>query len=129
MTIGAGGMVGAGRISRPKLDIQLKCTARSDVLKQGHIVWSLERSHYDALRAESLQPHLLVILLLPDRETEWLEHTTDSLILRHCAYYVKMTGLPALQSSHVTVHVPIANVFSPERLRSLMTRISEEGRL
>lgn len=84
-TIGAGGAPAPGGLSRPKIDIQLKCTSRTDVLKVDHLVWTLDRAHYDGLRARSHQPHLLVVLMLPEREEEWVEHTLDRLILRRCA--------------------------------------------
>lgn len=127
VTIGAGKALGYGRLSRPKIDIQLKCTSRLDIQKGDYIVWSLDRTHYDTLRAEALQPHLLVVLVLPEQEDAWLEHTVDALILRRCAFYVKMTGLPYKDSDTVTVRIPRSNVFSPEQLLVLMTRISEEG--
>lgn len=130
-TIGAAGPMVASGLSRPKIDIQLKCTSRTDVLKTDHLVWTLQREHYENLRHPAIQPHLLVVLLLPEQESEWVKHTPDMLILRRCAWYVKMTGMAPVPAGNatVTVKLPLTNEFSPAQLHAMMVQLSQTGTL
>ncbi len=69
----------------PRLDIQLKATAHPS-LKQDHLAFPLPLKNYNDLRDEVLVPRLLVVLLLPEDEQQWIEQTEDRMISRSCAY-------------------------------------------
>jgi hypothetical protein len=123
-TIGAASTVGAGHLARPKIDVQLKATCRTDVEHAEDVSWSLEIAHYDSLRAEAHVPHLLVVLLLGPDIDQSIEHTVQQLILRRCAYWVKMTGMPVAGGKSRTVKLPKQNLFSPGGLRAIMEQVS-----
>lgn len=129
VSIGAEGSLGGGKYESPRVDVQLKCTSRASVVKKGFLSWSLERKHHDKLIASKVVPHLLVVLVLPPDEKEWLDHSVDRLILRRCAYWVKTTGLPPLTGPTGTVRLPVSQVFSPDQLEDILTTISRTGTL
>jgi hypothetical protein len=124
VSIGASSALGGGTLEDPRIDLQLKCTSDVRHLHEGHIAWQLTRAHYDKLRARSSIPKLLVVLVLPQLEAEWMEHGVESLIIRRCAYWLAMAGLPPITTESRVVHLPRANVFSPEQLMSMMERVS-----
>jgi hypothetical protein len=124
-TLSAGGTVGGGTKARPKLDVQLKCTSRQDLLHDGFLSWTLDRAYYDSLRHDAVTPHLLVVLLLPEDASTWLEHSAEQLVLRRCAWWVKMTGMPGANTASVTVRLPLDQVFSPDQLRAIMAKVSK----
>lgn len=128
VTIGTEGTLGGGLLSSPKLDLQMKATSDPTVLHNGFVSWELTAGHYDRLRARAATPKILVVLVLPTDEVNWVEHTADSLVLRRCAYWVKMTGLPSLPPAQksTTIRLPFANIFSPVALKDLMEKISRE---
>lgn len=124
-TVGAASTVGAGTISRPKVDIQLKATTQQDLVRDDFVSWTLEIAHYDSLRAAASIPHLLVVLVLPENADDGIEHTAEQLVIRRCAYWVKMTGMDeADRTSTKTVRLPRSNVFSPDALREILGKIS-----
>ena len=82
-------------VARPKVDIQLKATSQQALEHDEYVSWTLKIDHYDALRAPAHVPHLLVVLLLPENVDESVEHTVEQLVIRRCAYWVKMTGMDA----------------------------------
>jgi hypothetical protein len=129
VTVAAGGPLGGGKYDDPRIDLQLKCTSRATVVKKDCIAWPLKRAHYEKLVASKIIPHLLVVLVLPPREEDWLEHSVDELILRRCAYWVKMTGMPAISTPTTTVRLPRTNHFSPRQLKALLTTFSRTGAL
>jgi len=125
-TIKADEPVGGGAFANAMVNIQLKCTSRQDVLHDEFVSWSLEREHYDRLRRRAAVPHLLVVLLLPPQTDQWIEHTPDQIILRRCAWWVRMTEMPAdvRDTAHVTVRLPRSQPFSPDQLLGLMGKLS-----
>jgi hypothetical protein len=128
-TISADRALGQGPYSKPKVDLQLKATTQ-DVLRADHLVWSLDIAHYDKLRAVAQTPHLLVVLVLPEAADDSISHTIDALIIRKCAYWVNMTGMPEVTGqASKTVHIPRAQVLSPEGLTQILTRVSEGATL
>ena len=126
-TVGAASAVGAGHLSKPKIDVQLKATTQVSVVHDDFISWPLEIDHYDSLRAGASIPHLLVVLVLPDNVDDAIEHTVEHLLIRRCAYWVNMTGMPpvAPPASSKTVRLPKSQMFSPESLRDIMAKVSQ----
>jgi hypothetical protein len=126
-TVGAEATVGSGHLVRPKVDLQLKATRQQGVEHDDYISWKLEIDHYDSLRAPATLPHLLVVLLLPDDIELSVEHTSEQLVLRRCAYWVNMTGMEAADAGQKTktVHLPKTQLFSPSALTAILEKISE----
>lgn len=129
-TIGAPHTVGAGRLSKPKVDIQLKATRRTDVEHDDYISWQLDASHYDGLIADATAPHLLVVLLLPSDADQTIEHTVTHLLIRRCAYWRTMTGMPAREPSVASkvVRIEKSQPFDPKALHRIMELISQGKR-
>ncbi|MGM0575279.1 MAG: DUF4365 domain-containing protein [Myxococcota bacterium] len=125
VTIGAAHPVGSGVLAGPKVDVQLKATSRDDVLREDRIAWQLERGHYDHLRAERTVPIVFVVLLLPEDEDEWIEHSVEQLILRRCAYWVSLYGAPPADGETKVVSVPLSNVFGPKGLEAILEMVSK----
>lgn len=124
VSIGASGALGGGTLEDPRIDLQLKCTSDARHLHEEHITWQLSRAHYDKLRARSSSPKLLVVLVLPEREAEWMEHGIESLTIRRCAWWLSLSGMPPITTESKNLHLPRTNVFSPEQLKSMMERVS-----
>jgi hypothetical protein len=111
-----------------KLDLQAKSTTLADI-RGSHVKYDLEVRAYEVLRApEARCPRILVVLVLPEDEDEWLAQTEGELILRRCAYWYSLRGRKrATRGKTVRLSVPRANVFSPVALREIMARLKEGG--
>lgn len=110
------------RDAGPQIDLQLKSTTQADI-RESDIAYDLEARAYKLLRNDRVyNPRLLVLLVLPDDESLWLNQSEDRLLLRRCAYWHSLRGAPesAAQRS-VRVFIPRANVFTVEALQQLMT--------
>lgn len=113
-----------------RIDVQAKATTRAQ-RSAGSIGCDIEVSTYNALRlASSDGTRLLVVLVLPARETEWLTWTERSLLLRRCAYWISLRGKPpTLNRSSVRVWIPRANVFSSSAVRAIIDRLRRGERI
>ena len=127
VTIGADATVGTGHLVGPKVDVQLKATTRQDVEHDSFISWTLDIDHYEKLIARAFVPRILVVLLLPRDVEQSVEHTVDHLLVRRCAYWVRMTGMPPAEPGQKTktVRLPKAQVFSPDQLTAILEKISK----
>ncbi len=124
VTVGAAGILGGGTLSDPKLDLQLKCTANQSLVGDHHVALQVPRRQYEKLIARSFVPKVLVVLVLPEAERDWVVHSTEQLMLRRCAYFLATTGLPGITTESTVLHVPLSNVFSPDALTQMLGRLS-----
>jgi hypothetical protein len=113
---------------RPKLDLQIKSTAR-DAGHPQSIAYPLKRRNYDDLVLTNLlTPRLLVLVVVPPQPEQWLTFSPEHLVLRRSAYWCSLAGLPASKNAEsVTVQVPRANLFDVAALTRLMQSINEGG--
>ncbi len=123
LTLSAHGLQGETR--SPKLDIQLKCTARKG---SGAILrFPLKRKNYDDLRGEGfLVPRILVVVTVPAKPQEWLVQSEEQLALRHCGYRLSLREAPETRNeASVTVEIPRGSILSVEALARIMKGIAQ----
>jgi hypothetical protein len=115
---------------RPKLDVQMKSTT-SDEANGDVLHYDLKRKNYDDLIISNvLAPRILIVVSMPSDVSTWLAWSPEQLVLRRCAYWVSLAGRPATaNAATVTIHVPRANAFTPDALRTMMQDINEKGAL
>lgn len=117
-------------LRRPRLEVQLKCTARN-IVRETHLHFPLEIKNYDDLRHPApITPCILVVVIVPDTIEDWIVHSENELAMRHCGYWTSLCGEPEIfNNSTVTVHVPRNQMFTPQALQAMMRRINNEGRV
>ncbi len=110
----------------PLINFQAKSTTR-DLVHQDGIHFPLDRDNFNDLRdPEELAPSILVVVLLPQHESDWLSQSESELCLRHCAYYLPLQGEPPTENRFTrTVVLPLSNVFDKEGLNSLMSQAQQ----
>lgn len=109
-----------------QIDLQLRATTRAS-MTETTLVYDLDVNTYNKLRIiPAGSPRILIVLVLPDAEEEWLSQLPDQLSIRHCAYWLSLEGAQASMATRsVRVTIPLENVFSPESLRTLLQRAKE----
>lgn len=111
---------------RPRIEFQAKATAR-DLLGPDSLSFPLPIKNYDDLRTYCLVPRLLIVVVLPANDEDWLDHTEEALILRHCGYWVSLAGMPeSANQTSVTVSIPRGQRFDPLSLKALMAKAQQE---
>ncbi|QHS59849.1 DUF4365 domain-containing protein [Chitinophaga agri] len=121
---------GSSTVRSPDLKIQLKATENLTLNANSDYPFSLPLKNYDDLRANVLSPRILVVLHLPSNRIDWLSHSPNDLIIRNCAYYVNLNGLPdSANTTNVTIYLPSVNIFSPSTLTDLMIKVSKQQRI
>lgn len=106
------------------LNFQLKSS--SDVtFEDDYLVYDLESKNYNDLIIEStMLPNILILFVLPPEEAEWVDVDYDRLVIRQCAWWCSLEGLPATDNEATKrIRIPIHQVFSPETLLELMDKV------
>ena len=112
---------------RPRMEFQAKATSQ-DSLRDSHLSFHLPVNNYEDLRVdEPINPRILIVLLMPKDESQWLCHTREELCLRYCAYWKSLEGKPPTQNTTtIAVQIPVCNIFNSGQLSELMEK-AERG--
>ena len=118
---------GGGYLSEVTLNVQLKATTSVPSDDGSNFTYFLKGvARYDDLRTETVAiPRILVVLFMPSEPQMWLEHSSQQLALRRCAYWQSLRGAPqTTNESGVTVKLPISQEFNALALKNLAARLS-----
>ena len=115
--------VEAGGNMRPKLDIQLKATVNlKQINGKTKYTFQCPKRNYELLRPPTQTPRILVVLRLHKEPDKWLSLEPEEMILRHSAYWISLSGAPAIKVGQESkaVHLPVANRLNHTALQKLM---------
>lgn len=107
--------------------IQLKATVSVPSVKNNALAYFMDDvGRYDDLRSVHYQiPRILVVLFLPKNKEQWLQISNEQLILKRCAYWTSLLDAPvSANKSGQTIYLPQSQVFNPQELRKLLTKIA-----
>ncbi len=112
-----------------RLDVQAKSSVNAKVEKD-FVAYALEVKAYETLRVNTRVPRILVLLVLPPQESEWVDQDEERLILRKCAYWISLKGRgPITNQTRITIRIPRGNLFSVDGLRTIMETVKQGGDL
>jgi hypothetical protein len=111
-------------------DCQLKASINwAKVNKE--IIYDLEADTYNKIvyrHENSSSPCLLVVLCLPRDELKWLEMNENSMVLRECCYYIRLTGNSTKNKGTIRIKIPETQRLTPEEISKLIES-SKKGEL
>lgn len=112
------------------LSVQLKSTTRATI-GEDHVSYDLDAKTYNHLRlSRENWPRILVLLVLPVSDSEWLSQSEDELILRRCAWWISLQGAPTSKAKKtIRIAIPRDNVFSVQGVQQIMKRIQQGEKL
>jgi len=110
-----------------RIGVQLKSTASALSETETSFSYPLKKKNYDDLRTPATTRAFLFLLVLPEEEKEWLNHTVEELVIRKCMYWADLSDLPDCENKNtVSIQIPKANAVSPDLLDELFNQIAEE---
>lgn len=115
---------------RPRMEVQLKCSAQK-IIKANILRFPLELKNYNDLRdAHVFTPRILIVVTVPEAVEEWLLQNEQEMILRCCAYWVSLHGMPETENKKtVTIELPRNNILTPDALKQMMQQINNGEKL
>lgn len=113
----------------PEIQIQLKATSSPRMTKEV-LKFPLSVKNYNDLRARTITPRLLVVMILPPEEDQWLKCSEEELSMKKCAYFICLKNYPDRDNTtSITINLPLSNLFTPNAVLELMTKTSKQEEL
>jgi hypothetical protein len=108
----------------PRLDLQLKSTTLANSGAES-VGYDLDAKTYNNLASAWPERRiLLVLIVMPEQESDWLVHSTSGLTLGGCGYWFSFENRPTTKNKRsIRISVPTSNLFSPVGLSQLFTRL------
>lgn len=119
----------------PKLDVQVKCTSRSDIIdiNKKSILWDLPVNNYNQLiDQERWTPLILILVLVPEDINDWviIDQNKSETIVKKCAYWISLKGKnPTSNDKTIRVQIPFTNILTPDSLKLIMDKIGRRQEL
>jgi hypothetical protein len=114
-----------GVMQSPRLDLQVK--SHQGAVFADSFPYDLDVTAYARLRVGSVYqvPRVLVVVLVPERVSDWLLHSEDQLVLRRCGYWLSLHGAAETRNTtKIRVQVPRTNQLDVAGLTDLMARVA-----
>lgn len=112
------------------IKVQLKCTYQIPPHPPGAAFsFTLDNAHLVKLARTPVSVHkILVVMLVPRSQDDWLRAGHDGLDLRHCCYWTNLAGHPVTGRNRTTVRIPTSRIFDDRALCDIMARVGAGGR-
>ncbi|MGX9710784.1 DUF4365 domain-containing protein [Stenotrophomonas maltophilia group sp. LNF259] len=108
----------------PIIQLQLKCTTQAK-FAGGFLSFDLKMKNYDDLRANTMAPRYLAVLVVPVGVSNWLTHGNGFVSLQNECYWLSLKGMaPVPNTSQVVLKIPIANRLTTSALIDMIKAAS-----
>lgn len=106
------------------IDLQAKSTHTAEV-RHDHVVYDLDVKNYnDLILSGRGIPLILVLLVMPSQESEWVCQGEECIELRKCAYWMSLRARkPTDNKETIRVSIPRSQVFTPEVVRGMLDQL------
>ena len=107
-----------------KIDFQAKASQEC-TFDTVHCSFQLKNKNYNDLAdPDTGTPRVLILLSLPENDTDWLSVTVDQLAMKKAAWWISLKGKPlvAEKDSKKMIKIPIAQIFNVDALVGMMDR-------
>ena len=109
---------------------QLKSTSQQLVETDEIIKYQLKVKNYNDLCRKSTSQQLLFVLVLPNKEAEWIKHNVDELVIKKCMYWVDLSNnTESTNVDNITIELSKKNYVSSETLIQIFKKVAGEGHL
>jgi hypothetical protein len=103
-------------------DWQLKGTSSPEFSKDGKtLFFDLDVRTYNLFTGTRNSSGYLGVVVVPDDDAKWAAVSKHQLVLRHCGYWTKVTGLaPSSNKETVRIHLPISQKLNVAAIKKIM---------
>lgn len=105
------------------LTCQLKATTLATI-DGAFVVYDMKVDAYNKIvNWTGTSPCILIVLLLPSDQNEWLKIDESSLELKRCCYWANLKGAPSKNTSTTRIRIPRSQLFTPDVVNGLLDEI------
>lgn len=115
-----------------QIRVQLKATSSGSMFSMGQdvLTYKLKVKNYNDLCQRTTAPVILALLVLPEKEEEWIKWSRDELLLRGTMFWLSLYGKQESDNAEsVSVTIPLSNLLNIETIEILLERVAREGHI
>lgn len=87
------------------------------------IIYDIDSNAYNKLvNWEGITPIFLILLILPKDIQDWLYIDLESLILKKCCHWIRLSGPPTDNISSKRIYIPKSNIFDSRAIEILFDK-------
>ncbi len=103
------------------VDVQLKAT--SDWKFEGeHVVYEMDAAAYNsAVARPEGSPLYIFVMCLPHDEANWVASSEAEIVLRHCCYWLRLSGPETDNTRSVMVRIPRQQILTVASVNEIMS--------
>ena len=113
-------------------DFQLKASKNCSI-DETSIIYDFDADTYNYLcsraQAKHTTPIVLLLLVLPQDESEWLSVSPEQMILKKACYWMKIEGNFTKNSTTQRIQIPQSQLFDVSAIQSLLNQIKTTGEI
>ncbi|WP_281856843.1 DUF4365 domain-containing protein [Litoreibacter halocynthiae] len=111
---------------RGQIDFQAKgYGCKSFAKSMTEFDYDLKAKNYNGLVRNTINPRLLIVVVFPSKESNWIDQSERRLRISRCAYWLSLRGLPETSNSAtVRVKIPRKNVLNELGLKNLLKTVN-----
>jgi hypothetical protein len=110
--------------SGPQIDLQVRSTTRAE-RRNSEVLYDLDVRTYRILRDVAQHgPCILVLVVLPEEEAQWVRQSEQELTLRRCAYWASFRDAPPTENESDPRNHPASERLLAEAAQRLTQRRS-----
>lgn len=112
------------------IDVQLKASTTIE-FKNGMVKYNLEvKTYKDLIRTDVGTPRILVLYSMPKERLEWVNVSIDEIILKKCAWWHSLKGLPDTANTRtILIEIPQTQIFNSTELKRLIQCVKDDVEL
>ena len=115
-----------------QIRVQLKATSSGSIFSMGQdsLTYKLKVKNYNDLCQRTTAPVILALLVLPEKEEEWVKWSREELLLRGKMFWLSLYGKKESDNAEsVSVTIPLSNLLNYETIEKLLVRVAKEGHI
>lgn len=107
-------------------ECQLKATTTWK-FEDENIVYDLDADAYNKLIELEDMFGILILFRMPKDPLEWLEITENIFYMRHCCYWMLLTGERTTNTSTKRIFIPTQQLFDPQAVTDLLEQVKQRN--
>lgn len=113
-----------------QISVQLKSTSSKSQynIKENEIIYEFKVKNYNDLCIAATMPSMLALLILPEKEEEWINWTTNELMINGKMYWLSLQSNKLTENKDsISIKIPKENILNNVTIEQLIEKAAKEG--
>lgn len=113
-----------------QISVQLKSTSSKSQynIKENEIIYEFKVKNYNDLCIAATMPSMLALLILSEKEEEWINWATNELMINGKMYWLSLQSNKLTENNDsISIKIPKENILNNVTIEQLIEKAAKEG--